>query len=274
MALPEYKNFEKCVKDLIADDYDTKIQLKTKSEGPADISITTTTEYSAGTAVFPSKVNLKWAHKSGFAVDKFEMSSCDKATLETSLSGVVEGLKLDFKGTDATNGVVGSTYKHKLATVTSELDVSGFSYLKASLLGGSNGVLAGASANFALGNKFAVNDYSAAFGWKPNDNIFVGLKANNKLADLNSYFLYQLKPNVGLHGQLDFTPKTSQHALTVGASYKCCESTSMKTKVNTSGLVNASVKKNFPNKLAVVGAVGLDVHKLDSVNFGVTATLG
>jgi len=274
MSFAEYKDFEKSVKDAIKDDYDAKFTFKTKSEGPHDISVTTTTEYLPGTAVFPSKISAKWAHVSGFSLDKLEMSSCEKMTVETSLTGVVEGLKFDFKGTDAATGTVGAVYKHKFATVSSELDISGFSFLKASVLGGSNGVLAGASASCSLGSKFAATDYSAALGWKPTDAVFVGLKANNKFADLNSYFQCQVKPNIGVHGQLDFTPKTNAHNVIFGVTYKCCDSTSMKAKVSASGNINASVKKNFPNKLSVVGSVGVDVHKLDTAAFGVTATLG
>ena len=226
-----------------------------------------------GTAVFPSKVNLKWAHHSGFSIDKLEVSSCEKVNIETSLTGVAEGLKFDFKGNDSSLGTVGAVFKHKLATVATELDISGFSFLKASAIGGSNGVSAGAAATFALGNKFAVSDYSAALGWK-NDSVFVGLKANNKLADFNTFVQYQAKPNLGVNAQIDVTPKASAHNVTVGVSYKCCENISTKAKFSSNGLINASLKKNFPNKLSVVGAVGVDVHKLEAYNFGVTATLG
>ena len=237
-------------------------------------NITTTTEYLPGTAAFPSKFNLKWAHHSGFTVDKLELTSFEKVNVETSLTGVADGLKFEFKGNDSSLGTVGAVYKHKLATFGTELDISGFSFLKASALGGSNGVSAGAAATFALGSKFAVSDYSAAIGWK-NDTAFVGLKANNKLADLNTFVHYQVKPNLGLHAQLDFTPKTSTHNVTVGVAYKCNDNNvATKAKITSNGLISASVKKNFPNKLSVVGAVGVDVHKLEAYNFGITATLG
>ena len=89
-------------------------------------ALTTTTDAVVGTsAPLTSKASIKWAHASGFSIDKLEISAADKLKLETSLTGVAPGLKLEFKGVSASALNLGLVYKHQLATVTSDLDISG-----------------------------------------------------------------------------------------------------------------------------------------------------
>jgi len=272
MPFVEYKDFDKVPRDALKDDFDTKFALKVKSQAPYGVSVTSTTEYSPGTAAFPGKVNLKWAHDK-FSVDKLEVSSCDKITLESSLA-LAPGLNLEFKGVDKSAGTLGAVYKHQYATIASDLDIAAFSTLKASVLGGAHGVVGGASANFALGNKFEVRDYSAALGYTPCEGVFAGVKATNKLSEFNGALQCKIKPNLAASALVDFVPKTSEVKATVGVAYRCNEKTHLKLKLNNLGAVSVSVKQQFPNSLSVVGAAGVDVKKLESYSFGVTATLG
>jgi hypothetical protein len=236
--------------------------------------LTTTTEYSSAASVLPTKVNLKWNHESGFAVDKFEIASADKITLETSLTGVAPGLKLEFKGQDAATGTLGAIYKHKFATVSSEFDIAGFSTFKAAALGGSNGVSVGASADFNLADKFDVKDFSAAVAYSNNNNLFAGVKANKKFTEFNTSLCYKVKPNLNVAALVDIVPKKSSHKFNVGVWYKCCPETTVKVKVDNDGWIRTSVKHELPKRLTLVGAAEVDVRNVSQFNFGVTATLG
>jgi len=273
MSFSLFKDFDKCAKDLINDDFDTKTSLKVKSEGPSNVSLTTTTDYNPGASVLPTKVNFKWAHESGFAVDKLEIASCEKVTLETSLVGVAPGLKLEFKGVDNSSGTLGLVYKHKLATIASDLDIVGFSSTKASVLGGANGVLAGASADFDI-NKCDIKDYAAGIAYSPCCGVFAGLKATKKFTEFNSSIHYKVNPKLSVAAMVDYVPKKSTHGFKIGAAYKCCPETSVKVKVDNDLVVKASVKQELPKKLVVVGAAEVDVRNPGKLNFGVTATLG
>jgi len=272
MSFVEYKDFDKVPRDALKDDFDTKFALKVKAEAPAGVLVTANTEYNAGAAVFPGKLNFKWAHDK-FSIDKLEISSCDKITLESSLA-VAPGLSLELKGVDKCAGTLGAVYKHQYATIASDLDIAGFSTLKASVLGGAHGVVGGGSANFTLGDKFDVKDFSAALGCAPCDGVFAGVKASNKFSELNGSVQCKIKPNISASALVDFVPKTSEYKVNIGVAYKCNANTALKVKVNNLGVVNMSVKQQLPSKLSVVGAAAVDVKKLDTFAFGVTATLG
>jgi len=273
MSFPLYKDVDKAPRDLLKDDFDTKYSLKVKSEAPHGVSLTTTTDYNPAASVLPTKINLKWAHESGFAVDKFEIASADKITLETSLTGVAPGLKFEFKGVDAATGTLGVIYKHKYATLASELDIAGFSTFKSSVLGGSNGVSVGASADFSLSDKFDVKDFSAAVAYTPCAGVFAGVKANKKFTEFNGAVGYKVKPNLSLAALID-VPKKSAYKFNIGASYKCQPETTVKVKVDNDGVIRTSVKQDLPKKLTLVGAAEVDVKNISQFNFGVTATLG
>ena len=88
-----------------------------------------------GNALVP-KLALKWVHASGFTLEKLEVSPDCKLVVETSLSNVTPGLKLEFKGNDANKADLSFTYSAPAATVTGEFDISGFSGANASISGG------------------------------------------------------------------------------------------------------------------------------------------
>jgi hypothetical protein len=273
MSIALYKDLDKSTRDVFSEDYDTKYSLKVKSEAPAGVALTTTTDCNCG-APMTSKVSVKWAHPSGFTVDKLEMTACDKVKLETSLTGLAPGLKLEFKGAAAGTGNLGLVYKHQMATVATDLDIAGFSAANASVLGGSNGIFAGASANFALGGKFDVKDFSAAVGYKPNAGIYAGVVANKKFTEFNTAVHYKVNPALTVAALVDVCPKASTHKFNIGAAYACNPNTTVKVKVNNNGVINASVKQQLPMKFTVVGAAEVDTKNISAVNVGVTATLG
>lgn len=269
MSLPVFKDFDKATRDIFGDDFDTKNTLKVKSAAPGDVTLTTNTDCSA----FTSKVSAKWAHASGFSVDKLEFAGKDQVKLETSLTGLAPGMKLDFKGASAGSGVLGMTYKHKLATFATDVDVAGFSALNASVVGGSKSIQAGASVNCAL-SKFEVKDFAVALGYAPNSDLYAGVVANKKLSEFNAAVHYAVKPNLTIGALCDVVPKASSPKFNIATSYVCNPNTTVKVKVNSDGLINASVKQQLPKKFSVVAAAQFDTRNTSSINFGVTAALG
>lgn len=202
------------------------------------------------------------------------MAGCDKIKLDTSLTGLMPGLKLEFKGAAASSGNLGVVYKHQFATVATDLDIAGFSAANASVIGGANGIQAGVAAKFALGGKFEVKDFSAALAYKPSDSLFAGLGANKKFTEFNVALKYNVKPQLTLAALVDVVPKQSSHKFNIGAEYSCNADTTVKLKVNNDGVINASVKQQLPKSLEVVGAAEFDTRDTSKINFGVSATLG
>ena len=273
MSFPEFKDFDAAVQETLGGDFSTDCSLTVNTAAPAGVAMSTTTDLKSSN--FLTTTNFGWAHESGFAIDSLELASLQKVALATSVSGILPGLQLNFKGVDASATTLGMTYKHKLATISHELDIAGFSTMSASVMGGSNGILAGAGATFGLGGKFEVTDFSAAVGYAPKPEIFAGVKATNKFTELNTAFQYAIRPNLTLSALIDYAPSTGAHKYSVGATHSCGKAgANFKMKINNEGVINASVKKALPNSLTVVGAASLDSRHLDTYTLGVTATLG
>lgn len=284
MSFPTYKDFDKSTSDALNDDFDTKFSLKVKAAAPAGVSLTTTTDLVCGASAFPTKLSAKWAHASGFSVDKLEMSGCGSCKLETSLDQLsfAPGLKLEFKGVCApgSTGSLGLIYKHALATGTlaSDVDAGGPSTLRASVLGGAGGITAGGSVQLGLGGKGQgkpdLQDFSAALGWAPRAGIFAGLQANKKASEFRAALQYQLRPDLTVSALADFMPASSAHLVSSVVSYRCCPSTSLKIKVGSAGSLAASVKHDLPSALSLVGAASVDLKNPQAFALGLTATLG
>jgi len=274
-AFNQFKDFDKSVKDALTDDFESKFTLKVHAEAPKGVKITTTTECSAGSSAFPTKVALKYEHD-GFAVDKLELSSCQKPILETSFSKVphAPGLKFTFKGVDSTTGTLGAVYKHQYATIAADLDVVNFTTLNTSVLGGSHGFLVGGGASFTLGNNFEVKEFGGGVGYVPKEGVFVGVRSGNKCTDVKGSLQYQVQPGLVASALVDYFPKTSTHSATAGVSYQCCPSTTTKVRVTDAGITSVSVKRDFGNKFTCNANATVDLKQLDAYVFGVSATLG
>lgn len=276
MSFPEYSDFGKEAKEAHNDDFDTESSLKVNSQGPYGLDFSTITSCSPGCkGPFPSTFSLSWAHSSGFAIDNMVVAGCDNVSVEASLTNLAPGLTMKFNGEKAGAGSLGAVYNHPLATVATSVDIAGFSSLSASVLGGSKGLLAGASANFGLKGGFEVSNYSAAVGWAPTPGTFAGVEVNNKLADISATVQHAVRPNLSLTAAVEHGLKAACTKASIGGTFNCCKNTSVKMKVDTEGMINAAVKREFPKKkLTVTGAAAVDSKNLQAYNVGVTATLG
>jgi hypothetical protein len=275
-----FKDFDKSVQDIFNDDFDLKNTLKVKTIAPYGVSVTTASEIVCGccsggksSSSIGGKITTKWAHESGFAIDKFEMKSNGALNIETSLSGVHPGLKIEFKGDDCSKADLGATYKTEHASVTAEVDVAEFQCAKASVLGGNGQFAAGASTGVCLGEKFAVKDFDVAASYKINQ-IFAGLKVSDKFSKYGLSLSYVASPVYSLAALASFNPEKGTHSGHVGATYRCNPNTLIKGKVSSDLTVAASVKQTLEKNATVVGAVEFPLQDVSCFKYGITLTLG
>eukprot|EP01039_Chlorochromonas_danica_P008731 gene8731-9621_t len=271
MSFPAFKDLEKPITDLLNDDYDHKYSLKIKSAGPANTTVTTVTQFDKDFKLTP-KLNLKWVHASGFTLDKVEVAADGKVALEASLTNAAPGLKLDFKGKDADKADVSLTYTIPAATITADVDVGGFSSVKAAFTAGKGPVTAGASADLKI-VKGAVDSpaFNVGLAYTVPNKLLVVAKADNNFAKYTASLNYAAVKDVTVVGQVTYDGK--QPAATVGASYTCNPNTTVKVKATTAGVFSASVKQALDKKFNVVGSAELS-NNLANYKLGVNATLG
>jgi hypothetical protein len=272
MAYSTFKDFDKCVTDLLDDDFDSKFSLKVKSSGPANTTITTNTQLDCKTNKLVPKLTTKWVHASGFTLEKLEFSSDCKTTVETSLSNLTPGLKLEFKGNECDKADVSVTYALPIATMTGEFDINNFSSVKASVNGGQGPFTLGASADLKIA-KSAVESttFNVGAGYTIPKQAFFGFRANKNFADFSGLFSYILNKDTSLAAVVSHGTKGV--CATALASYRCNPDTVIKAKVNTCGVFSASVKQAFEKKFTVVGSAEIP-SDFNAVKFGINATLG
>jgi hypothetical protein len=236
------------------------------------LTSTTTLKDGKNGFVLVPKLATKYTHSSGFTVDKLEITDDAKASIETSLTGVAPGLKLEFKGNDSDKADLSFQYKAPAATITADFDIVNLSSVKASVCGGHGDVTFGASAALKM-DKLAVQSscFGVGIGYKM-PNIFVGVRADENLSQYSAVWSYDGFKGVELAGRVKQCKETN--ASIVG-SWKCNPDTTLKVKVCTSnnGSLFGSVKQQFPNKFAVVSSAEIPVS-FNTIKFGVNATLG
>mmetsp|Transcript_24339 Transcript_24339/g.24946 ORF Transcript_24339/g.24946 Transcript_24339/m.24946 type:complete len:277 (-) Transcript_24339:211-1041(-) len=276
MSLPLYKDFNKVVTDLLNDDYDFKHFLKVKTKAPQGVTLTTTTELNSngGKVSVGGKVSAKWAHESGFALDKLEVKNNGSVVVETSLTGVAPGLKFEFKGDDSNKGDLGVVYKQQQYTAAAEVDVAEFSAAKASVLAGTGPYTGGASATVSLGDKVDFKSFDVAGSYSVSQKYFAGLSVTDKFSKYGLSLAYFGGGAYTLAGLFDFKPETSAKLLTFGGAYKCNPNTNIKAKVNSNGIVSASVKQSLSTDASVTFATEIPTNDFSAYKFGITASLG
>ena len=225
--------------------------------------------------MLPSTLALKYTNPCGFSIDNLEFASLDSINLETSFEPkVIPGIKLGF--VSSKTGNLGVVYKHKFATITTDLDVGNFNSLQSSILSGIslNNVQIGGSIDFSLKNK-EFDDYSAGLAWVPKEGLFAGIQANDKFSTISTSLQYQVSPKLNIASLIDFTPKTISESMKVaiGAEYEYCSGITLKTKTDNNGIINASIKKKLDN-FVVVAAIEVNSKDLKTFNFGINTTIG
>jgi len=275
MSIPLFKDFDKNVQDLLKDDFDTKFSLKVKTAAPYRVNITSTTDFNSkgGKTSLDGKVSAKWAHESGFTLDKLELKNDGSLVTESSMTGLYPGVKLEFKGDDSFKGDLGVIYSCSAATVSAEVDLVEFSSVKASAFGRAGPVNLGAALELRTGDKAELKTIDVAASYAAH-NAFVGLKTSNKFARYDSSVSYALNEKSTLAGLVSFTPEKSACNGTFGATYKCCSEYDLKVKANCDGILSASVKRTIGKGFSVVGSTQVDIHDPAAFRLGVVTTLG
>jgi len=278
MSAPVFKDFDKAPSELLNDDFDNKYTLKIKSTGPCGVVVTTNTAFDEKEKKLEGKLSMKYAHASGFTVEKLEISPKGKVATETSLVGAAPGLKLEFKGNDTDKGDLSFTYSPSpLATLTGEVDAlnfakasASFSFLKSPFVGG--GVV---DATFGK-QGLETAKFGVGFGYSIPKSLFAGFRATNTFTDFSGLVSYDVTPELNVIGKVTHSPagKTGGLTSTLDGVYQYGPSTTLKIKGTSAGIINASVKQSFERKFSVIGSAEIPNGFTTGYKFGLNATLG
>lgn len=269
-SIPIFKDFDESAKDIFDKDFDKKYSLKIKAPAPHGVVITTNTTFDKGLS---SKISGKYSYNStGFTVEKLEYNSKGNFSVETSLSGVAPGLKLEFKANDDSKGDLSATYKSPAfpVTLTGEVDAISLKKASASVCGGHGAFSAGANVDLNI-EKPSCEKFNFGFGYAAN-KLFAGIRVNNNISDYSALLSYGVADKLSLAGSAELKASASP-TFSVAGVYNCNPNTLVKIKASSAGVIDASVKQTIDKKFFVVGSASLP-SGLTDVQFGLNATLG
>jgi len=274
MSYPTFKDFDEKACDIFGEDFDNKFSLKIKSCGPCSTVVTTNTSYDVKAGSLVPKLSLKWPHPSGFTLDKLEFSSAARLNLESSLTGLAPGLKLEFKGNDSEKADLSATYNHAAATFTAELDINKLECAKASINGGSGAFTAGAAVDIKIA-KSAVDstNFEVGVGYTVPKQAFVSVRAGGNFSNFSTLFTYSAVKDIILAAKVSHSTGNSSTCADFGAVYKCNPDTNVKVKVSSGGVLSASVKQAIDKKFSVIASAEVP-SDFNTFKWGVNATLG
>jgi len=236
--------------------------------------ITTNTTFDEKDKKLDAKLTAKYAHSSGFTVEKLEVSPKGKVATETSLVNSVPGLKLEFKGNDSDKGDLSFVYNvPKVATFTGEIDALAFQRAFVSVTAGASNCVGGGSVDIDIAkskidtSKFALG---AAYSLP---TLFAGVKITNSLSKYSGIFSYVLNKELTFVGNVSYEKAAGISTVLAGV-YKYNPTTVLKVKASSLGAINASVKQSFDPKFTIVSSVEIPSGFTSGYKFGINATLG
>jgi len=247
---PLFADIAKSSKDLLSDDYGSKVTVKAKiPAGPATLTLETERVSKGGAVSLASKVSTKVAPSflpKGFAIDKFQMKPDGSNALETSLKGVAPGLKLTFKGTDSSSGDLGMEYVKGKVAATAVLDVVELSKISTSACYGCASKTVGASATYSMaGKECALSSYSLG-GAYSTGALTISATTASKLSEVNVNTLYKASPALTVATASSHSSDKALGKFEVGCAYRAPVGL-IKTKVDSAGLVSGACVKKIDN---------------------------
>jgi hypothetical protein len=263
---------------------DDSVTVEITTAAPSDTTVTTELSFSPqkSDASISSSLALGWSHPAGFTLDKLEYAPSDKGTFttETSLSGVMPGLKLDFKGDDSEKGDLGFTYNHAALTANGSIDLYGFSKAELAVGSGLDDMTFGTKVNITLPKKDgeqAKMDFSVAGGYSIPKMAFVGCEITKAFKEFAVLGSYTVDPQLTLGVRVDSAPNKDSVYNTkaqVGCAYKCSSTTSLKAKVDMNKDVNVSVKQALSKDCSLTAFALAPAMNFSALSFGCKFTLG
>ena len=231
---------------------------------------TSTCDCKAGSKLSNS-VSMEWDSGNGFKLDKLEFNPSDEGsfTTEASLTGFMDGLKVDFKGNDSDKCDITAQYTHEHATVSATVDGSDFKSYSGSVSTGINDVKVGGSADFKGGKA----SFAAAASYTM-PKMFFGVNLTNTFADIKGLFSFKVDKDLTLAATTTYGTAKKNLGFNVGAVYKCNKDTTLKAKFDNDKNINLSVKQAVNAGLTVTGWTKVADLSPKSAAYGAKVVIG
>lgn len=235
-------------KDILNDDYTSKISLKCKSiAGPVAVTIETER---GSTGALSSKIGTKFSYAK-FNVDKGQLTADGGSALETSIK-LTPDIKLSFKTTKGAD--LGVDYTLGSFYATGVLDVQNMSKVSTSACYAlPSGLKVGGDATYALSGKttgLAGFNIGASYSKGP---IFASV-VNSKFSTYNVSMGYNVSPDITIASLTTHSAEKHCNIVGVGAAYKNPSIGTLKAKIGSDGILHACLIQDIAPKVTLTAS--------------------
>jgi voltage-dependent anion channel protein 2 len=282
---PLYSKFGSSIKDLLTKKYDYKNQISTKNNVQGgDVNVESTIVLGEGkekgSSDFSGTVKTTYKNKD---FGQFEGEIATKGALagELKATKLHEGLTVSLKATEKPTGKVGLEYKQdSLATTLSAEVQSGTTLVEGTVVAGVDGFSVGGQGLYNTA-KNDLDDYNFGGEYAAPDYTFTVKTAAKAEQVVGSYWHRvpssrgKLSTQVG--GQLAWDLQTNARIFTLGTEHDVDDTTSVKAKIDSNGVVGGVVEHRLANPALKVGLSSQWNGKnkaFSSEKFGVALTFG
>lgn len=263
----KFADIAKGPKDLLSDDYTNKISLKCKkAAGPVAVTIESTR--AAGGAV-SSKIGSKFAY-SGLSFDKLQMTAEGGHVLETSLKPM-PGVSISFKGNKGAD--LGIDYTKGSLYATSTLDVKDMSRFSASACYGVTPEFKlGGDATYGISGKTGLTAFNVGASYSTGQ-LFASVTSSSKMSQFNLGLLYKVNNDLSIASESTHTSENKCDVLAIGGAYKAPSIGTIKAKVGSKGIVDASVIREVAPKVLLTLSGSVDPRDTSTFKYGLGITM-
>ena len=253
-------------------------ELETKNSPVAGVTLTsnTTMKSSDGTVPLTTSLSAKWAHPSGFTLDKINFKGVGhKIEVENSLENVIPDLKLEFKGDDHEKGELLATYKVAPATVKATFDIMKQAKGELSVATVQAPFTVGGILSFETKEKVTTTDVSASAAYSAGP-IFAGIISSKMFKSFELLSSYAVSKEISVAAKVEANDKGKGFGFKTiaGATYKCNPNTFIKGKIDSDATLDLSVTQKVDKNLSVSVWAQTKFPAAATPSFGIKAVLG
>lgn len=264
MAPAKFSDITKAPKDILNEDYTSKVTLKCKKDaGP--ILVTIDSDRSI-TGALSSKIGGKFSY-AGLSIDKIQHDATGNPILETSLCPQ-PGMKVSFKGGRGMD--LGCDYKTGSMCTTAKFDMKSMSKVSASATyGHTSGLILGGSSVYNNGKGCEAFDVGASYGSGP---LFAAVTSSGKGQSVNLTTMYKATPDLTIATSTAHSAAANISLVAVGGVYKAPFG-DVKAKYDGSGVLSACLIKDIAPKVKLTASGSITGTDTSTFKYGMGITM-
>ncbi|KAL7578434.1 hypothetical protein ACA910_012826 [Epithemia clementina (nom. ined.)] len=263
----KFADIAKPAKDLLGDDYTSKVSLKAKKPaGPVTVTIETEQDK---TGALISKVGTKFSYAK-FSVDKGQLKADGGRVIETSLAATPD-LKLTFKANKSAD--VGFEYEKGSLAATGVFDAMEMSKFTGSACYSlPSGLVMGLDATYGLsGSSKGLSAFNYGFAYTSGP-MFASITATSKNA-FTIGLLYKVNPSLSLASETVHTQDKMCDVKAIGGAYKLPSFGTLKAKLGADGILNACLVSEVAPKVIVTASGSVSTSDLSTFKPGLSISM-